>query len=140
MLAFEILPELHGQVESQALAEAVEQHLVQTRRHAENVEAVFRHLEAHPSSRESPPLLGLQSLHEEVAGMIAEPRLADLFHAAAAARTEHYELAAYDNLLTLAKTLGAGEAEKLLEANRKEEEQALKEVEQIAERLRGDLP
>jgi ferritin-like metal-binding protein YciE len=140
MLAFEILPELHEQIESQSLAAAVEAHLAETRTHAERLESVFREVGADPSSELSDALEGLRKQHEELSGKIAEPRLRDLAHAAAAARTEHYEIAAYDDLLRLVGLLELDGAKDALEANRKEEQEALEKVEKLAEDLRGELP
>ena len=65
-----------------------------------------------------------------------EPTLGDVFHASGAARTEHLELGLYDAVLLLAD----GDAESLLQQNRKDEEDALKRVAKIAERLTRELP
>ena len=48
-----------------------------------------------------------------------------MLNAAAAAATEHHEIAVYDALIALADSLGLGDARGLLEQNRREEEQAL---------------
>jgi ferritin-like metal-binding protein YciE len=75
-----------------------------------------------------------------VAAKIAEPRLADLFHAAAAIHTEHLELAGYESLIELARALGRTDVEERLEQNRREEAETLERLEQLAERLREQLP
>jgi ferritin-like metal-binding protein YciE len=77
----------------------------------------------------------LAAEHEEVAGKIAEPRLADLFHAGAAITTEHYEIASYDMLLELAPEA----ARESLAQNRKEEAQTLELLRELSGRLRGEL-
>lgn len=63
--------------------------------------------------------------------------LVDMVDAGAAARTEHYEIAAYNGLIEMARALGESEAVGLLEENLKEEREALHEVESIAKKLRG---
>jgi ferritin-like metal-binding protein YciE len=135
MLVFEVLPSLRKQVQSESLAAAVEEHLAQTRGHVTRVEEVFRALGAEPVSARSAPAAVLASEHEETAGKIAEPRLADLFHAGAAIHTEHLEIAAYDVLLELAPD---GVAEPL-EQNRREEAATLELLRELSERLRGEL-
>jgi ferritin-like metal-binding protein YciE len=139
MLAFEVLPELCSSVKSETLADKLRAHLEQTRGHVERVERVFRLTGAEPSSGLSPAFEGLTRQHDELAGKIVEERLRDLFHAVAAAHTEHYELAAYTALLELAQGLDHGEAAQLLAENRDEERDALEHVESEARRLREEL-
>jgi ferritin-like metal-binding protein YciE len=61
--------------------------------------------------------------------------LIDLVELGAAARTESYEIAAYEALRRMAKGLGEDQAVKLLDANLKDEKETLREVERIATRL-----
>jgi ferritin-like metal-binding protein YciE len=138
-LASEVLPELHKQVRSESLAEAVEQHLTQTHRHVANVEAAFRALDTEPASARSAAVAGLKQEHEELAGKIADPRLADFFHAGAAIATEHAELAAYEQLLELARALDRADLEPALEQNRADEEETLRRLQGLSERLREEL-
>jgi ferritin-like metal-binding protein YciE len=140
MLVFEVLPELHRQVQSESLAAAVEEHLAQTRGHVTRVEEAFRALGAEPASARSAPAAALADEHRETTAKLAEPRLADLFHAGAAIRTEHLEIAGYDVLIELARALGRGDVEGLLDRNRHEEAQTLETLEKLAEQLRGQLP
>jgi ferritin-like metal-binding protein YciE len=100
------------------------------------VEDAFRALGAEPVSARSAPAAALAAEHEVVAGKIAEPRLADLFHAGAAITTEHFEIAGYDLLLKLAPEAVHGS----LAQNREEEAQALERLRRLAEELRDQLP
>ena len=135
MLVFEVLPNLQKQVQSESLAAAVQEHLAQTRGHVTRVEEAFRALGAEPASARSAPAAALAAEHEEVAGKIAEPRLADLFHAGAAITTEHFEIASYDVVLDLAPDA----VRESLAQNRKEEAQALELLRELSGRLRGEL-
>ena len=135
MLSFEVLPELLRQVSDAELATALAEHREQTREHAERVERAFRLVGAEPSSGHSPPFVGLKDQHEELADGIRDERLADVFHAMAAAHTEHYEIAAYRALVVLARALDQGEAAELLERNLAEEEAALERAETAVARL-----
>jgi ferritin-like metal-binding protein YciE len=135
-----VLPELHESVESEGLAAAVEEHLEQTREHGPRLEKVFRALGAEPSSNLSPPVEKLAEHHDELAGTVKHHRLADVFHATAAAATEHHELAVYDALLTLAPAVELPDDMRgLLEQNRAEEAEALGRVQRERDRLVGEL-
>ena len=139
MLVFEVLPQLQKQVQSESLAAAVEEHLAQTHGHVARVEEAFRALGAEPASARSAPAAALAAEHDEVAGKIAEPRLADFFHAGAAIHTEHLELAGYEVLLELARALDRDDLVDSLAQNRDEETEALQRLHELADRLRGEL-
>ncbi len=134
-----MLPKLHQSVRSQGLAEAVAEHLEQTKEHGPRLEHVFRAVGAEPSSNLDASLEKLAAQHDELGDSFASERLADVFHAAAAARTEHNEIAMYDALLTLGNALDLGESRSLLEENRREEEQALRRMNAELERLVREL-
>jgi len=139
MLAFQVLPSLVEAVEDERLAEALRQHLRETRAQSLRAEQAFRALGLEPSSNRSGPLEALAKEHDELAEKVVPPRLRDAFHAAAAAATEHVELALYDAAIELAKALGApDEATGALEESRDEEERALKLVETERRRLAGE--
>lgn len=139
MLAFEVLPQLHKQVESESLAALIQHHLAQTHEHVARIEGIFPEFGAEPASARSAPAAAAKDQHEEVAGKIADPRLADLFHAGAAIQTEHLELAGYELLLELAAALGRDGPARALEANRSDEGQTLDQLRALSDRLRGEL-
>ena len=139
MLAFEVLPALSRQVQTASLKRGVQEHLEQTKRHVARVEQAFRTLRLDPSSNLSGALEGMKRQHDEVTEKLANDRLADLFHASSAARTEHFEIASYTSLIALAEAMGADEVADLLEQNKREEERTLKELEKIARRLAKEV-
>jgi len=134
-----VLPKLAEQAQSESLAGAFAAHLEQTRGHAANVERVFELLGAETSSSLDEAAEKLAEHHDATAGSIVDPRLRDVFHAAAAARTEHYELASYDALIGLGRALDVPEAVELLGRNRADEADALAQVEAIGARIAGEL-
>lgn len=134
-LAFDVLPELLGQVEDAGLASALGEHLAETKDHVTRVEHAFRVAGAEPSSVLSPPFMGLKDLHGEQASAIVNDALADVWHAACAVHTEHYEIAAYEALVTFAGELGQSEAVDLLGANLEQERDALRSAEDAYARL-----
>ena len=133
-LAFEALPKLMGEVRDTELKSALEEHLAQTKEHVVRVEEAFRAAGAEPTAARSAALAAALEQHDSQE--VKEPTLRDVFHALGAARTEHLELGLYDAVLLLA----SGDAAALLKENRKDEENALKRVRKIAERLTGELP
>jgi ferritin-like metal-binding protein YciE len=64
--------------------------------------------------------------------------LIDLVDLGAAARTENYEIAAYEGLRRMAKALGEEEAVALLDENLAQEKETLREVEKIATRISNE--
>jgi ferritin-like metal-binding protein YciE len=143
LLSFEVLPELLKQVSDPQLVGALAEHLEQTKRHVGNVEAAFRAVGAEPSSSLSKPFVGLKDQHAQIASSVKAAGLADLWHAAAAIHTEHYEIAAYRQLRSLASALGLEELDRLLAENLRDEEEALERLERAADAMsasaaRGD--
>jgi ferritin-like metal-binding protein YciE len=53
----------------------------------------------------------------------------------AGARTEHYEIAAYEGLVTMADAMGEDEVARLLSENLEEEKIALRKMQAIGKRL-----
>ena len=85
--------------------------------------------------------LGFKGLKREHAKLKGESssELADLVAVGAAARTESYEIAAYEVLRRVAKGLGEEKAVELLDANLKDEKETLRKVEKIATRLSNEI-
>ena len=83
---------------------------------------------------------GFEGLTKEHKKMVEETSddLIDIVDLGAAARTENYEIAAYETLRRMAKALGEEEAVGLLDENLKEEKEALQIVERIATRVSKD--
>ena len=81
--------------------------------------------------------LGFEGLKKEREQLLdeASPGLAELIDVGAAARTECYEIAAYEGLRRMAKAMGEDKAVDLLDQNLRDEKEALNEVEKVATRL-----
>jgi ferritin-like metal-binding protein YciE len=136
-LVNEALPKLIGEVQDKEFRTGLEKHLKQTEQHVANVESVFESLNEEP---EVEPCIGFDGLKEEHEKLVGEtaPALIDLVDIGAAARTENYEIAAYESLRRMAKGLGEQQAVELLDANLKDEKETLREVEKIATRLSNE--
>jgi len=136
-LANEALPKLISEVQDDEFKTALEEHLSQTKRHVRNVEQVFELLGEEPSAEMCLGFEGLKAEHEKMVEETSE-ELIDSVDLGAAARTENYEIAAYEGLRRMAKAMGEEDAVELLDANLKEEKEALRAVEKIATRVSNE--
>jgi len=130
----EVLPKLMEEVTDDELRKGFEKHLRETRGHVENVEQVFEKLGEEPQAEECVGFEGLKKEHDQLVEESAA-ELIDLVDAGAAARTEHYEIAAYETLIGMARALGEKDVVPLLESNLKEEKETLREVESVGKRI-----
>ena len=133
-LANEVLPKLIDEVQDDEFRSGLEGHLEETRGHVKNLESVFEELGETPKPE---PCIGFEGLKKEHDQLLqkAAPELVDSVDLGAAARTENYEIAAYEGLRRMAKGLGEDRAVDLLDKNLAEEKEALKLVEKIATRV-----
>ena len=130
-LADSVLGELIAAVRDEELTHSLEHHREQTKQHVDRIETAFRRLGVAPTSNLSRPFESAVAQHDELAAAIAEPRLADVFHAQAALHTEHWEMAAYRTLLPLA----GDEVRELLEPSFAEEGDAAELLVETIDRL-----
>ena len=137
-LAEEVLPALIDEVSDEEFKSALESHLEQTKQHVSNVENVFQMLGEEPHEEECIGFEGLKSEHDELLKQ-ASSSLVDSIDLGAAARTENYEIAAYEGLRRMAKGLCEEDAVNLLDENLAQEKEALREVEKISTRLSNEL-
>ena len=136
-LAEETLPKLIEEVTDDEFKSGLESHLEETKQHVTNVEQVFDIFGEEPHEEECVGFEGLKKEHDELLEK-ASSSLVDSIDLGAAARTENYEIAAYEGLRRMAKALGEDRAVTLLDANLAQEKEALREVEKIATRVSND--
>ncbi len=126
------LPKMAKKAKSDQLRQAVEHHLEQTKGHVQRLEQVFEKLDAKPRAKRCEAMEGLIAEAEELMGEIATPEVLDAAMIGAAQKVEHYEIASYGTLSTLAQELGHTEAARLLEQTLNEEKAADQKLNQIA--------
>jgi len=136
-LTEEVLPKLIQEVQDPDFRKGLERHLEQTRGHITNLEQIFDSMGEQPEAEKCVGFEGLKKEHDELTSEVSES-LIDIVDTGAAARTEHYEIAAYNGLIEMARSLGESEAVGLLEENLKEEREALHQVESVAKKLRDE--
>lgn len=107
---------------SDELKNAFEEHAVQTEGHVERLSEVFQSLGKKPTSKKCEAMEGLVAEAEEMIEETEEgSEVRDAALIAAAQKVEHYEIATYGTLRTLAGTLNLNVAQGLLEQTLEEE-------------------
>jgi ferritin-like metal-binding protein YciE len=136
-LSDEVLPKLIDEVQDDEFKSGLEKHLTETKQHVSNVERVFRIFEEEPHEEPCIGFEGLKKEHDELLNQ-ASASLVDSIDLGAAARTENYEIAAYEGLRRMAKALGEDDAVTLLDENLAQEKEALRAVEKFSTRISNE--
>jgi ferritin-like metal-binding protein YciE len=126
------LPKMAKAASNKELVTGFQQHLEQTKGHAERLEQI---LSNHKQTTRGPKCKGMEGVIAEGAEMIeeeADVELKDAGLIAAAQRVEHYEIAGYGTARTYAELLGDKEGEKLLALTLEEERQTDQKLSQLA--------
>jgi ferritin-like metal-binding protein YciE len=130
------LPQLAREASDSELERAFKSHLRETEKHVTNLERVFEHLGTRPQARACPGIDGIKKEHDEfMQHSRPTQKVRDVFLTGAAARAEHYEIAAYTGLVGQARALKQREAVELLQQNLRQEKEALRKVETISRRI-----
>jgi ferritin-like metal-binding protein YciE len=127
------LPKMAAGANHNNLRAAFEMHLEETREHVTRLETIFKDLEEKPTGKHCK---GMEGLIEEGKEMLEEEADADVRDAGligAAQRVEHYEMAAYGTVRTLALQLGLTEHAELLQRTLDEEGETDKKLTSLAE-------
>jgi ferritin-like metal-binding protein YciE len=128
------LPTMQKAANTQELASAIGEHLQQTKEHVSRLEKVFQMLGHKPSSKKCEAMEGLVSEGETVIEDTEDGTATrDVGIIMAAQKVEHYEIATYGSLVTLAKTLGYDEVAEILAKTLEEEKQTDERLTEIAE-------
>jgi ferritin-like metal-binding protein YciE len=127
------LPKMAEAANSDELREGFEEHLEQTKGHAQRLETIFESLGEKAKGKKC---RGMEGLIKEGSETLDEDMNADVKDAAiiaAAQRVEHYEIAGYGTARTFASLLGQQEAVSLLEQTLEEEKQTDARLTELAE-------
>ena len=133
------LPTMIREAGDDELATGLKKHLEETKDQIKVLDQVFEQIGEKAKGEQCPGIEGLKAEHDEFMSKESPtPEICDMFLTGAAARVEHYEIAAYTGLITLARGLGETECVALLEENLSQEKEALKAVETVSKRLAKD--
>ncbi len=126
------LPQMASAASNSKLRDAFEHHLEETRGHLRRLDEVFSEIGITPPNETCEGMQGLIREGEEVINSSGDPNAKDAALIAAAQRVEHYEIAAYGTVRTLADQLDFDRAKGLLDETLDEESQADKLLTKIA--------
>lgn len=111
----ESLPKMAKAATSEALKEALEDHLEVTKNHVRRLEQTFESLDEKAEGKVCPAIKGLVKEGEEIiAETEGDTMTRDAALIIAAQKIEHYEIASYGSLVTLAKRMKHKDAAELL--------------------------
>jgi ferritin-like metal-binding protein YciE len=134
------LPKMAKASSSEELRAAFEDHLGQTRQHAQRIETIFEQMGEKIAGKKCKGMEGLVKEGSEVLEEDMEDGIRDAAIIAAAQRVEHYEIAGYGCVHAYAERLGEEKAASLLEQTLEEEKQADELLNGIAEQLNMEVP
>ncbi len=118
------LPKMVESANDEALAQAFDSHLEETREHVARLEEAFRLLGEEPSGEECPAIEGIVGEAEELLEETEDADTRDAALIAAAQAVEHYEITRYGSAISWAKELGHDEVANLLVTTLEEEKNA----------------
>jgi ferritin-like metal-binding protein YciE len=128
------LPKLEEAATTEQLKNAFRNHLEQTREHVRRVENVFDMINEEADSTKCPAMAGIvdegSDIIDETEENTAQRDVGLIF---AGQKAEHYEIATYGGLITLAKVLGYNDVASILHQTLEEEKEADELLTQIAE-------
>jgi len=128
------LPKLIKGATSEDLKQTITTHLEETKNHVIRLESVFASVGEKAQAKKC---LAMEGLLKEAEELLSDTdkgtEVRDVAIISAAQKVEHYEIASYGTLRTLAGTLGFSEAQELFDATLAEEKNADSLLTQIAE-------
>lgn len=127
------LPKMARHTNSPRLREGFEEHLQQTKEQVQRLEQIFKGLSVDPGSEKCEAMRGIIKEGEEMMNKDASQEVLEAGMIASAQRVEHYEIAAYGTVRTLAKQLGRNDDVKLIEQTLSEEKETDSKLTDIAE-------
>jgi ferritin-like metal-binding protein YciE len=129
------LPKMAKAASSDELRSAIQEHLEVTKGQVERLEQVFELFGFPTKAKTCAGMKGLIEEGQEVMTEDSDDLLMDHAIIGAAQRVEHYEMAAYGTVRTMAQQLGNREAADLLEETLNEEKETDRKLTEIAEQL-----
>lgn len=127
------LPKMAKAASTEELATAFQEHLEETKGHVERLEKIFQILGKRGTGKTCEGMKGLITEGSEMIQEVEKGPIRDAGLISAAQRVEHYEMAGYGTVRTLAELLGKDDIAELLEATLSEEKAADEKLTEISE-------
>jgi ferritin-like metal-binding protein YciE len=129
------LPKMAEASTSHELREGFEEHLEQTRNHAQRLEQIFESLGEKAKGKKCKGMEGIVKEGSEALDGDMQEDTRDAAIIGAAQRVEHYEIAGYGTARTHADLLGRDEDARLLEETLEEEKETDQKLTSLAENI-----
>jgi ferritin-like metal-binding protein YciE len=127
------LPKMAQLATSEELKEAIENHLNETEMHVTRLEKIFESVNEKASTRKCEAMAGLiDEANRTIEGTEEDSLVRDVAIISCAQKVEHYEIATYGTLKTLAQQMDYPEAVELFSATLDEEKNADRKLSEIA--------
>lgn len=131
------LPKMQKAATTEQLQQAIEEHTAQTEEHVARLEQVFELLGKKAQAKKCDAMEGLVKEGESVVEETEDGSMTrDVGIIVSAQKVEHYEIAAYGSLVTLAKVMGHEDVAEILAQTLEEEKETDQLLSEIAE---GDI-
>lgn len=128
------LPKMQKAATTEQLKQAIEDHTAQTEEQVERLEQVFEMLGKKAQAKKCDAMEGLVKEGESVVEETEDGSMTrDVGIIVSAQKVEHYEIAAYGSLVTLAKVMGHDDIAEILAQTLEEEKQTDELLTEIAE-------
>jgi ferritin-like metal-binding protein YciE len=126
------LPKMAKASSSEQLRQAFQEHLEETKHQVERLEEAFHRLDVAARGKRCEAMKGLIDEASEIMEEIKTPQVLDAALIAGAQKVEHYEIAAYGSVRTLAEACRHQEVAQLMDETLEEEKEADQKLNQIA--------
>jgi ferritin-like metal-binding protein YciE len=126
------LQEMASESTDPAVKKAFLGHMTQTEQHIKRLDQVFDGLGMKPKAEKCLGIEGLLNEKKAFAKEKPSQEVLQFFNLGAGAKSERYEISAYEGLIAMATELGMNDARKLLSENLQEEEHALSTVKNLS--------
>jgi len=136
--AVKAYPRLTKAVQSEELKEAMQEHLEQTKGQVERLERIFEILDKRSSGKTCEGMKGLVQEAQSLVEEIENGPVLDGAIIGALQRVEHYEIAAYGTVATLAEAMGQEEVKELLGETLEEEKETDERLTQVAQSVNSE--
>ncbi len=132
------LPKMARAASNEDLQSGFREHLEQTKEHVARIERVMEILGGSPEGKTCKAMQGLIAEGEEVIEEDADPAVRDAALIVAAQKVEHYEIAGYGSVRTIAELLAHDEVTEILQQTLDEEGETDKRLTELAETVNED--
>lgn len=129
------MPEVVKEVSSQELIDVLEEHMELTKKQVQRLDKIFSLLGSKPQAEKCEAMAGLVKEAEKVIESSQEGIIRDAFIIGAVQKVEHYEMATYGTLKSMATIIGEYEISSLLGETLEEEKDADMNLTDIAENI-----